>query len=349
MNKSITNILIDVPIETDALDKLKQIPNLHLSFTDPPEERIRKLPPELLNNQQILFCMYPPQNHHDLDSLQFIQINSSGFTQLEPLKLTDKSKTVQAANALGVFDIPIAEWCIAMMINMARDMKGLIENQQKAHWDRDARFQKEIRGATVGIWGYGGIGRETARLCKALGLTVHAMTRTGIKARNNIYRVADTGDTEGKLPDRVFTLEEKHAFLSGLDFLILAMPLNPHTQGIIGAEELQALPDHTIILNPARGPLIQEDALIRALQENWIAGAALDTHYTYPLPPQHPLWSMPNVMLTPHISGSSQSQHFNQRTWEIFIENVERFVSGKQILNKLSYQVLADLSTDATK
>lgn len=347
MEKSITNILIDVPIETAALDKLKLIPNLHLSFTDSPEERVRKLPPTLLSNQHILFCMYPPQNHQNLNALQFIQINSSGFTQLKPLNLTAKSKTIQAANALGVFDVPIAEWVIAMMINMARNMKGLIENQQKAHWDRAARFQQEIRGATVGIWGYGGIGRETTRLCKALGLTVHVMTRTGISTRDNIYRVANTGDPLGQLPDRVFTLAEKQAFLSELDFLILALPLNPQTEGIIGENELQTLPNHAIVLNPARGSLIQEDVLIRALQENWIAGAALDTHYAYPLPPQHPLWSMSNVMLTPHISGSSQSQHFTRRIWEIFTENVERFRSGKLLLNELSYRQLAELNEDA--
>ena len=342
MVQSTTNILIDVPVVPTALEKLKQIPNLRISCTNPPEEKLRKLPSAVLRNQHILFCMFPPENHQDLDSLKFIQINSSGFTQLQPMQLS--SKHIVAANALGVFDVPIAEWCIAMMINMARNMKGMIKNQQKAIWDRSARFQHEIRGATVGIWGYGGIGRETARLCKALGLTVHVMTRTGVMARDNIYHVKNTGDPDGKLPDRVFTLSEKQAFLSNLDFLILAMPLNPNTEGIIGENELSTLPNHAIILNPARGPLIQEKPLIHALRENWIAGAAIDTHYAYPLPQEHPLWSIDNVMLTPHISGSSQSQHFGQRTWDIFIKNVDRFLSGKSLLNQLSKQQLAELN-----
>jgi len=344
MSQSTTNILIDVPLIPDALDRLNQIPNLKISVTNPPEERLRPLPPALLQSQHILFCMFPPENHQDLDSLKFIQINSSGFTQLTPLKLGSDRNDIQAANALGVFDVPIAEWCVAMMINMARNMKGLIENQQNAHWDRSARFQHEIRGATVGIWGYGGIGRETARLCKALGLRVHVITRTGVRTRNNIYRVENTGDPDGTLPDKVFTLEDKETFLEGLDFLILAMPLNPNTEGIVGENELQSLPDHAIILNPARGPLIQEQPLIRALRENWIAGAALDTHYAYPLPPEHPLWSMDNVMLTPHISGSSQSQHFGQRTWDIFIENVNRFSDSKPLLNQLTHQQLIELN-----
>ena len=342
MTQSVTNILIDVPSHLASLNKLKQIPNLTISYTDPPEESLRKLPAALLRQQHILFCMFPPENHQDLNALQFIQVNSSGFTQLQPLNLA--SKPIKVANALGVFDVPIAEWCIAMMINMARNMKGMIENQQKAHWDRSARFQHEIRAATVGIWGYGGIGRETARLCKAFGLKVYVMTRAGVRQRNNIYRVEDTGDADAELPDKLFTLSDRQAFLSALDFLVLAMPLNPLTQGIIGETELKTLPKHAIILNPARGPLIQEEPLIRALRENWIAGAALDTHYAYPLPPDHPLWAMANVMLTPHISGSSQSQHFGRRSWEIFVENVARFLVGKPLLNELSREQLAELN-----
>ena len=90
------------------------------------------------------------------------------------------------------------------------------------------------------------------------------------------------------------------------------------------------------VLNPARGPIIQEQALLKALNEGWISGAALDTHYHYPLPQSHPLWQMPNVILTPHISGSSQSQMFSKRVWEIFHENVQRYCSGKPLLNELS-------------
>jgi phosphoglycerate dehydrogenase-like enzyme len=99
---------------------------------------------------------------------------------------------------------------------------------------------------------------------------------------------------------------------------------------------LRALPHTAFVLNPARGPLIQEPALLRALQESWIAGAALDTHYYYPMPSDHPLWRFSNVIMTPHISGSSQSQHFAGRVWKIFVQNVERYVSGDPLLNELT-------------
>src|SRR5262249_52766995 len=159
---------------------------------------------------------------------------------------------------------------------------------------RTDRSQQEVRGRVVGIWGYGGIGRETARLARALGLTVHVMTRTGVRPREHTYVVPGTGDPEGVLPDRVFVAGQEREFLAGLDFLVLALPHTRDSDGLIGEEQLRALPRTAFVLNPARGPIIQEQALLRALTEGWIAGAALDTHFAYPLPAEHPLWRMPN-------------------------------------------------------
>lgn len=169
-----------------------------------------------------------------------------------------------------------------------------------------------------------------------MGMRVHVLSRSGFGATRNVYAVPGTGDPEGTLPDHVFTAGQETDFLASLDFLILAMPLTPSTEGIVGERELQALPSSAYLLNPARGPLVQQEALLRALRENWIAGAAIDTHYAYPLPPQHPLWSFPNVILTPHISGSSLNPHFRERIWDIFLENVRRMQSQEPLLNELS-------------
>jgi phosphoglycerate dehydrogenase-like enzyme len=248
---------------------------------------------------------------------------------------------VIATNGRGCFDVPIAEWNIAMMVNLARNLRLMIRNQEATIWDRSAVFQREIRGLTVGIWGYGGIGRETARLAKALGLTVHVFARNGVAPRDDAYTVAGTGDVEGVLPDRVFRKGEETTFLGGLDFLILAMPLTKQTEGLIGDRELQALPKHAFLLNPARGPIVREESLLRALREGWIAGAALDTHYQYPMPPEHPLWRFPNVIFSPHISGSSLSPHFKRRLWEIFVQNLSRWDAGRPLLNVISAAQLA--------
>jgi phosphoglycerate dehydrogenase-like enzyme len=135
-------------------------------------------------------------------------------------------------------------------------------------------------------------------------------------------------------------MEEKAKFFEGLDFLVLAMPLTSGTRGCVGEAELRALPRSAYLLNPARGPLIQEAALIRALQEQWIAGAALDTHFHYPMPPEHPLWKMANVIMTPHISGSSRSPFFLPRVWDLFTQNVRRVLQGQPLLNELTPEQL---------
>lgn len=332
-------LLIDVPVDATALARIRAAATHAVDCLEPPAETRREIDAARLARAEVLFCTFPPTNLAEARALRWVQIASAGYTQITGLGLAERG--IRATNALGCFDVPIAEWCVAMMVNLARDTRQLIRNQDAAVWDRAARFQREIRGLTVGLWGYGGIGRETARLARALGLRVHVLTRHGARPRGHTYVVSGTGDPEGVLPDRVFTAGQEIEFLSGLDFLVVALPLTKSTDGLIGERELQALPRTAFVLNPARGPIIREAALLRALREGWIAGAALDTHYHYPLPPEHPLWRLPNVILTPHISGSSLSPRFRERLWEIFTQNLDRFARGEPLLNELTPAQLA--------
>ena len=332
-------VLIDLPVHEPTLALIRELNGVEVHVVNPPEERLRTLPVELIADCDALLCTFPPENHKEMKQLKLIQIASAGFKQL--IKQGFPEREVKCCNALGVFDVPIAEWNMAMMVNLARDMRQIMHNQDNEIWDRSARFQHEIRGAVVGIWGYGGIGRATARLAKAFGLTVHVLSRNGIKPRTNIYSVDGTGDPDGTFPDRIFLADEKEAFLKGLDYLIIAMPQTDHNEGIVGAKELSMLKKSAFVLNPARGPLIQENALIDALNNKTIAGAALDTHYYYPMPTNHPLWQMPNVMLTPHISGSSASPKFLERVYDIFFQNLKRMQENKPLLNQLSAEELS--------
>lgn len=331
-------ILVDIPLEAAALARWRGRTDVRVLVADPISDEGLVRPAEVLRETNVLFCSTPPANFEVMGALEWVQLSSSGFEQLIPLNLPGRG--VRATNAQGVFDIPIAEWCVAMLVNLARDLRGMIRHQDQAIWDRSARFQHEIRGQVVGFWGYGGLARESARLCRTMGLRVHVLTRQGVKPRPQVYRVPDTGDPEGVLPDAVFAGSQREEFLRGLDFLVLAMPLTPANRGIVGEAELRALPKSAFLLNPARGPLIQESALLRALQQGWIAGAAIDTHFQYPLPSDHPLWRMPNVILTPHISGSSLSPSFLPRVWDIFTQNVERFLIGQPLLNELTPEQL---------
>ena len=275
-----TRILIDVAVEEASLGKLKETPGVDVRVIQSADSA-RELPDDVIEDVDILFCTYPPSNFGSMKRLRWIQIASSGYTQLLPLDLP--ARRLRATNARGCFDVPIAEWNIAMMVNLLRDVPQMLRNQNAHIWDRSLTFTQEVRGKTVGLWGYGGLARETARLAKLMGMRVHVLARRGVHRVSNIYRVPGTGDPEGVLPDHVFAAGGEKEFLSALDFLIVAMPLTPQTEGIVGEKELRALPRSAFVLNPARGSIIREQALLRALREGWIAGAALDTHYQYPL------------------------------------------------------------------
>ena len=330
-------ILIDMPALESGLSQLRNLPDVSLELVEPKEE-VRALPEESIRDADALFCMFPPSNLAVMERLRWIQISTAGYNHLLKLGLAERG--LRVSNGRGLFDTPIAEWNVAMMVNLARNLRQMIRNQDTAIWDRGAEFQREIRGLTVGIWGYGGIGRETARLAKAMGLRVYALSRQGVGPTGDVYALPGTGDPLGTLPDRVFLGAEKDAFLADLDFLILTMPLTKTTRSIIGEAELRALPRRAFLLNPGRGPLVEQEALLRALREGWIAGAALDTHYQYPMPPDHPIWRFPNVIFTPHISGSSLSPHYVVRIWDIFTQNVKRYLAGSPLLNELSAEQL---------
>jgi phosphoglycerate dehydrogenase-like enzyme len=329
---TITQILSDVPLDEAAVRRLEAMPGV--AVRQLPHQRGWQVPTELLPGPVILLCKRPPRNLDALTRLRFIQLSTVGYEDLGQLNFADRP--LRICNARGIFDTAIGEWTLAMMVNLVRDLPGMLRNQGQAAWERADRFQQEVRGRTVGLWGYGGIGRETARLAKAIGLTVHALTRAGVRPRLKAYTPPGTGDPEGVLPDRVFVAGQEEEFLAGLDFLVLALPHTRQSNGMVGEKELRALPRTAFVLNPARGPILQEEALLRALREGWIAGAALDTHFTYPLPPEHPLWRLPNVILTPHVAGADRSRQFPARIADLFAQNVARYLDGRPLLNEVT-------------
>ncbi len=326
-------ILSEVVLADEAARRLEALDGVSVQQL-PTHDGRWDLPDHLLRGPEVLLCKYPPGNLHAMHDLKLMQLSTVGYEHLRHLGLADRP--LRVCNARGIFDTAIAEWNLAMMVNLVRDLRGMIRNQERAHWDRSAPFHQEIRDRVVGLWGYGGIGRETARLARALGLLVHVMTRAGVRPRPHTYALPGTGDAEGVLPDRVFVAGQEREFLSGLDFLVLALPHTRQSRGLIGAAELQALPRTAFLLNPARGPIIQEQALLKALREGWIAGAALDTHFAYPLPADHPLWGFPNVILTPHIAGADKSRNFPERIADLFTQNVKRFLEGQPLLNEIT-------------
>ena len=328
-----TRIVSVIPLDEPTVRRLEALPGVAVRQLLPTESQW-VAPDDAVRGTNAVLCKLPPRNFDAMTDLKMIQLTTVGYEHLRHLGFADRP--VRVCNARGLFDTAIGEWNLAMMINLTRNLRGMIRNQEQAKYEKTLHFQQEVRGKVVGLWGYGGIGRETARLAKAFGMTVHVLTRSAVAPRGNHYALPGTGDPDGTLPDRAFVSGQETAFLAGLDFLVLALPHTKPSTGLVGEKELRSLLRTAFVLNPARGPIIQEAALLTALREGWIAGAALDTHFAYPLPPEHPLWRFPNVILTPHVSGADKSSQFPARLAELFAQNVERFVAGRPLLYEVT-------------
>lgn len=329
-------VYIAIPRSNPDIEKLKKIEGIEIIFPamDSNVDNY-EIPKEIAEKIDVLFCELPPKNLDAMTSLEFIQISSTGYSQLFGMDLSEKG--IRACNGRGEFDTPIAEWAISMMVNLNRDLRSMIRNQDAGLWERPAKFQTEIRGKTLGLYGYGSLARETARLAKCMGMTIHAYDRERADfTTRNYYALPGTGDPKCELPDKFFYPGEEKKFMAGLDFLAIAMPLTNITKGIITEEYLRTLPAGACVLNFARGPIIQEDALLSVLRDGHLGGAALDAHYVYPMPTDHPLWRFPHVIMTPHISGSNLSTNFLPRIYDIFTQNMERLLNGQPLINELT-------------
>jgi phosphoglycerate dehydrogenase-like enzyme len=329
-------IVISLSTDEKSLDRIRRsCPGAQIRVGPWIDGEGQKMDPKLMQGADVLLCELPPANFDDFDQLKWIQLTSAGYSQVLNLPILERG--IRVTNGLGNFDGPIAEWNIMMMLMWHRDMLEQLENQKNKIFNRDARYQRDLFGSTIGFWGYGGIARETARLAKGMHLNVWTLTRGGkVRNRDLTYCVPGTGDPEGTLPDRIFAPDQVKEFLGELDYLFITMPLTPATTGLISEKELKMLKPSAVLINPARAAIIDEQVFLRCLQEKWIRGASLDVHYAYPLPPEHPLWEVPNLIMTPHISGSASSPHFIERIYDIFSQNLGRMAQDQPLLNELS-------------
>jgi len=340
-------LMIRMKHNNEVMEKLRSIDGLEidlLSETEFGDEEVGGIfiAPERARDVDVLFCVMPFANMEAFENLKLIQVSSAGYAQLQGLGLPEKG--IRVCNGRGIFDTPIGEWSLAMMTNLNRDLRGMIRNQDAGVWDRAARFQQELRGMTVGFFGYGSIARETARLARAYGMEVHAFNRTRVDyTEKNYYVVPGSGDHKAEIPSKFFYPGEEIEFCKGLDFLVAAMPLMPQTKGIIKEEYLRALPKGAFVINFARGPIIDEGALLSVLRDGHLGGAALDVHYLYPMPADHPLWRFPNVIMTPHISGAALSSNYLPRAYDILIQNIRRVMDEQPLLNELTAEQLGEV------
>jgi phosphoglycerate dehydrogenase-like enzyme len=276
---------------------------------------------DLVAQADIMFdfdWMAPEQLPTTAPRLRWIQATSAGIGEfLQRYQLLQSSITF--TTAAGVHAKPLAEFALLGLLYFWRDVPRLLREQAAHRWERYAN--RDLAGRRVLIIGLGGVGRELARTCAALGLEVWGTKRSADSvAPAGVSILIAHKDILGVLPK--------------MDALILACPLTPATRHMIGAQQLAALPLSAVLVNVGRGGLIDEPALIEALRNGRLAGAALDVFETEPLPDANPLWDMPNVLVSPHSASTVDSE--NMRIVDIFIENLGRFLSGRKLINEFS-------------
>ncbi|MDZ4159877.1 MAG: D-2-hydroxyacid dehydrogenase, partial [Anaerolineaceae bacterium] len=225
---------------------------------------------------------------------------------------------------------------VSMLLALGHHLPEILACQKKAEWlgDSGERFiPRELRGSVVGIVGYGSIGREVARLLQPFGVTLLAAKRDAMQPEDKAYIPAGLGDAKGTLFTRLYPIEALRSMLKLCDYVVVTLPLTPRTRGLIGKEALKTMKSTAYIVDVSRGGVINEEALVAALQEKRIAGAALDVFNQEPLPPKSPLWALPNVILSPHISGSSV--HYRERALALFQENLKLYLAGEALHNRI--------------
>jgi phosphoglycerate dehydrogenase-like enzyme len=225
--------------------------------------------------------------------------------------------------AAGIHAVTISEYVFGSMLMFNWNWPQMVRLQDSHVWARSAGWYnlggRELAGQTLGILGLGNIGRRIARLGHAFGMRVVGTRRSTVH------------EPDPDL-DQVYPHDQFLPLLAESDYVVLSVPLTPETEDLIGAEELRAMKKTAYLVNIARGRVIDEQALIKALREGWIGGAGLDVAETEPLPSNNPLYSLPNVILTPHIAG--MSVHYEHRLAELFADNLRRYRAGEPLTNR---------------
>ncbi|KGP73100.1 D-2-hydroxyacid dehydrogenase [Pontibacillus yanchengensis] len=243
-----------------------------------------------------------------MPNLLWIQLFQAGVEHLPLGKINNRS--ILLTNMKGIHSIPMTEYVLSMMFYSAGNLSNFEQLQKKRYWDEAAQFQ-ELHRKSVTIFGAGTIGVDIARALKSLGLHVAGVNTSGVK----------------KEPfDEMYQLNERFKPLAESDFVILLMPITDDTKCCIGYEELNIMKESSCLINIGRGPLIDDKALIDALEHKKIGQAILDVFVEEPLPNDHAYWYLPNVMVTPHVAAKSPM--YLDRCIEQLADNIKAYVNN---------------------
>lgn len=313
MSRTALKVVINTEVPDSVLTRARDIDSGIQLIS---EAALRERPSWLEEADVLYTARIAPERVAAARRLRWIQTLGAGVEWLLTPELQKREQLV-VTNASGIHAQPIAEHVFGFILMFSRQLHNAVRKQAAGAWDEGLKTHvSSLAGATLGIVGLGAIGRRIAEVGNAFGMRVIALKRTPGAAAH---------------VERVFGPAQLVPFLKEAEYVVNALPLTAETRGFFGARELSAMRSDAVFINIGRGGTVNTDALVAALQSRSIAGAALDVTEPEPLPPGHPLWSMDNVIITPHYAGAHPG--YIQRASAVFLENLARFVAGEQLSN----------------
>jgi D-2-hydroxyacid dehydrogenase (NADP+) len=281
-----------------------------------------RVPEEIADTDVFIGWSLRPQQFTAARKLRWIHSPAAAVHQLMFPELIQSS--VVLTNSTGIHGPVVAEHAIAVLLALAKRLPQAMQYQAKRIWSQDQLWHeqprpREVADTTVAVIGMGGIGREFTVRAKALGMKVLAVRENPAKG------------TDGA--DAVYSPAEIDKVLPQADYVLLCTPVTPATTGLINAARLSKMKPDAYLINVGRGPLVDEAAFLKALQERRIAGAALDVFNEEPLPADSPFWSLDNLLITPHTAAVTE--RLWERHYKLIVENMNRFLDGKRLLNEV--------------
>jgi phosphoglycerate dehydrogenase-like enzyme len=337
MNRTV-EVLITQPFSETLVQKLSNV-SPRLKITVLKARKSDDIPDEIWANTEVLYTSRILPKPEQAPNLRWIQFHWAGIDHAIDAPIMKKPELV-ATNLSGAAASQMAEYALALLLAMGHHMPRLCSMHRLGEWpsDRWERFSPvELRDSTVGIVGYGSVGRQVARLLQSFGARVLAAKRDARHPEDTGFTPEGLGDPTGDLVQRLYPIQALSSMLKECDFILVCVPLTPNTRGLIGVKEFAVMKPTAYIVDLARGGVIDQEALIAALRENRLAGAALDVFTQEPLPPDNPLWKLSNVLLSPHVAGFSP--HYDERAFALFSENLLRYLSGLELYNQVSLEL----------
>lgn len=297
----------------------------HVAYSEPPPwaTSVAREREAILAKAQVLMTLHTPDRLSDrAPNLQWIQSAGAGVEQFAEAGVAQDRVTL--TNCAGVSATSMSEWVIGRLLQVWKRFRKTDELQVAHRFKRS--YGRTFSGSTIGIVGLGHIGRAVAARARALGCRTVGLRKS-----------ARAGDASPDV-DRLYPTDELHAMLAECDAVIIAAPATPETYHLIDAEALEAMPRHAVLVNVARGSLVDEQELARVMREEPLAAAILDVFDPEPLDASSPLWDIPNVYLSAHSSVSLD--HYLDDVFDLFLDNLERLRAGKQLRNVVDMKTL---------